>query len=460
MTELDLSDIQGFVVRGYRVNVARHFFLQITQAAAAQQFLGRLVAGDHSLPQITTAKPWHTKPELFLNLGLTCAGLKQLGVDTSAFPRSFQLGATDPITLQRVCDTDKNDPRTWLAALANSTDLHLVVSLWAMSAEALDRGSEQLRLAFEPGLRELLAHDAQALPANKVHFGYTDNIAQPTIEGVPARKHGLADAQPVAKAGEFLLGYPNDQGGTYELANAALSRNSSFAAFRILAQDAPAFEQFLTQAAQQTKLDAELIAAKVCGRWRNGLPLSLAPTEQHPHPPVPHQQINNFSYKDDPYGLKCPLGSHIRRTNPRDEPVTGGEGDGSRHRIVRRAMPYGPAYDPHSPDDQHERGLIGWFINADLDNQFEHIMSSWVNDHGFVIEPLSWLTITGRDVLLGNPQSDDTFALPESIKPNVIQKLSVSQFVTTRGGAYCYLPSITAIRYLAGLSTTPGSTTP
>ena len=46
--------------------------------------------------------------------------------------------------------------------------------------------------------------------------------------------------------------------------------------------------------------------------------------------------------------------------------------DATHHRIVRRAMPYGPAYDPAHPDST-PRGLIGYFINGSLTNQFEFL---------------------------------------------------------------------------------------
>ncbi len=74
--------------------------------------------------------------------------------------------------------------------------------------------------------------------------------------------------------------------------------------------------------------------------------------------PLPLHRINDFSYvsgdprRDDTLGLKCPIGSHIRRNNPRDAAVVGT--DSTHHRIVRRAMPYGPDFDPAHPDPRRE----------------------------------------------------------------------------------------------------------
>jgi deferrochelatase/peroxidase EfeB len=116
------------------------------------------------------------------------------------------------------------------------------------------------------------------------------------------------------------------------------------------------FEQFLTQAARQTGFDRELIAAKLCGRWRNGVPLSLSP--DFPDENIPLDQRNSFDYVpsesvpdafDDRRGYRCPLGSHIRRMNPRNSTIAGN--GGLKHRIIHRGLPYGPPYDTAHPDD-------------------------------------------------------------------------------------------------------------
>ena len=57
---LDLADIQGFILRGYRMPMVRHFLLAVATPAHARRQLGRLVSGDESdAPQFTTAEDWH-----------------------------------------------------------------------------------------------------------------------------------------------------------------------------------------------------------------------------------------------------------------------------------------------------------------------------------------------------------------------------------------------------------------
>jgi len=221
------------------------------------------------------------------------------------------------------------------------------------------------------------------------------------------------------------------------------------------------FEQFLKDFAPPG-VDPEMLAAKVCGRWRNGNPLELMPTE--PGTVLPSDQLNDFTYvdtadpsKDDTLGLKCPIGSHIRRTNPRNEAVTGT--DSTHHRITRRAMPYGPAYDPEHPTDV-PRGLIGYFINASVFNQFQFIQGQWAMTSTFVKSAKApggqppgnaVLNISGEDVFLGvnTPSTSTSFTIPT--EPSNVMVTGFSRMINTRGGAYVFFPSITGLNYLAAL---------
>src|SRR4051812_14807750 len=94
---LDLTDIQGFILRGYRMPMVRHFLLTVLDPAEARKSLGRLVSGNEAdAPQITTAENWQvgfeagpnddpngrprTKPDYCLNLGITWPGLLALEI--------------------------------------------------------------------------------------------------------------------------------------------------------------------------------------------------------------------------------------------------------------------------------------------------------------------------------------------------------------------------------------------
>ncbi|NHZ87774.1 peroxidase [Massilia sp. CCM 8733] len=471
---IDLDDVQGVIVRGYRVKLVRHFVLTITDAAAASKLIEALVRGRAGFPTITSARLIAPKPASFVNISFSAAGLAALGLTAAqlaSFDPAFQRGAADPVTAATVGDVGPSAPERWIGGLDNAARVHIVLSLWvASSAAVMETVSAQLRSAFVGGVSELYVQDGSEFPDNAVHFGYRHGIAQPTIIGMPPRKRDAPDAQPPVPAGEFLLGHLNAAGGTYRVLPQELSSNSSYGVFRILEQDVAGFEAMLARYAAETGIDPEMLAAKLMGRWRNGNPLTLAPTAQGT--PLPDAELNKFDFvssdaaKDDTLGLKCPVGAHIRRNNPRDAAVIGT--GSTHHRLVRRSMPYGPQYDPAGVDTQ-ARGLIGFFINASIRNQFEFLSSEWNRRDDFVKSATgpegaaagnAVYNISGEDVLGGvNDPATSSFTLAgKGPKGSANRTLGgFARLVTTRGGVYCFFPSIKGLLYLARLTAAAGT---
>jgi Dyp-type peroxidase family len=450
MTDVDLADVQGLIIRGYKMPVGRHLGLSVQEPGAARAFLAALVGDDPTVPTITGAQAWTVKPDCCLNLGITFPGLAALGVPAEqlrSFPRDFAEGAV--ARAATVGDVGASAPDQWVPWLRDSGP-HLLLSLFGQSVDALDATTKQLEQAWSPGCAEVGRYDGAWLPGDTAHFGYRDGLSQPVIEDVPPS--GLPDHLPKAPVGEFLLGYPSQHTGLSYSAPVPpeLGRNGSFAAFRVLEQDVAGFAEFTAAQAARTGMPEELITAKLCGRWRNGVPLVLSPDTDTPDPPIPFRALNDFDYVGeygDERGYRCPIGSHIRRMYPRGQRVIGN--GGHLHRIIRRGIPYGPPYDPAHPRDGQERGLLGLFIGVSLRDQFEFLMARWANDGRFT----AGLGDT-RDPLLGaNDGGTGRFSIPRPEGPVVLD--GFSRFITTRGGAYCFLPSITGIRYLADLS--PGS---
>ena len=449
-----LDDVQGFIVRTYAMPALRVFALKIEHPALAGRLLGALVSGDASLPQLTTAAPWETKPDVCVNIGFTHAGLAALGLPSdglASFPEEFVQG---PVArAERVGDVGESAPEHWKKPFADA-NLHALLFVFAQTEAALEAASGPLRQHFAPGqaFSELAVHDGLRLPGNVGHFDYRDGFSQPAIEGGPPPP--LPDVLPTAPAGEFLFGYQSQYDSfSYPMPQPeTLGRNGSFAAFRMLEQDCAAFERFLTDASAQTGMDRELVAAKLCGRWRNGVPLSLSPTT--PNPDLPAEKYNAFDYAptaqlpdafDDRRGERCPIGAHIRRMNPRHSTVAGNSG--LKRRIVRRGLPYGPPFDPANPDDGIERGLLGLFIGVSLKDQFEFLMSDWANKGTFA----PGLRGTRDPVLGDNSASDAKFVLPVA-GASTVEITGLSRFVTCRGAAYCFLPSVTALQYLSAVA--------
>lgn len=429
MTALPLDQIQGFVLRGYSHPRARHFMIHVPAATNGKAFVAAIT------PLITTATIWSEKPLVCCNVGFTADGLQALGIDVTqanlaaefvegAIQRGFKCTGDD----YDLGDTGDSAPNHWILDLG-SGEVHIILSVYAMNPEARDTATAAtLQLIRDAGVKLLGTHDSDdVLGDSRVHFGYHDGISQPNIAGGTAK----SDNQPVVATGEFVLGYPGEAnvprpGPTFDPAN------GSYSAFRVLKQDVDAFFAFLAKAAGQYDLPQEVIQAKFCGRWADGTPLVLS--ADHPDPGVSR---NDFDYKDDFPARKCPIASHIRRSQRRNE-------DTQQHRILRRAFPYGP---PYVPQDGQERGLIGHFICTSLQQQYEFVISQWVN--GTTVDARS------RDALIGaiDAQHPPAFNFywkgANDPAEHRVKVEGFGRFTTTRGGAYCYLPSIAGLGVLA-----------
>jgi deferrochelatase/peroxidase EfeB len=480
---LELPDIQGFIVRGYRMPIVRHFLLSVVTPAEARKLLGRLVSGDESdAPQITTAEDWHVgfapgpaddpndvprcKPDYCLNVGITWQGLVALELKEKVPALSFKSfgafisGAAERASL--VGDVGESAPQNWIGEFGKGSD-HVMVTLHAISPEAMTTYSERLCELFAEGdaFREIWRTDGMALMeivdgkptfTSKVPFGYTDGVSMTTIRGGPERYP--PDHQQPCEPWLFVL---QDEAENYIVPEPReLGLNGSFAVFKMIETDVVGFENFLQS--NKDKIDPELLAAKVCGRWRNGVPLALSPDTDSPAGGLPLDQLNNFEYVNadgsgDPRGVRCPVGAHMRRINPRGQPITGqGQPGGSNntHRLIRRGLPYGPTYDPTQPYDGLERGLLGYFINSSIENQYEFVLGHWVNDSEFAgsvrLNPKS------KDPMIGTQDpAESIFVIPQANGAPPIKVTGFSTFVKTKAAAYCFLPSITALKFISGL---------
>jgi Dyp-type peroxidase family len=483
MAPLDLADIQGFILRGYRMPMLRHFLLTIENPAQARRQLGRLVSGDESdAPQITTAEDWHVafapgpgdnptgtprrKPDYCLNLGVTWPGLVALEIKERVPALSFKsFGAFVEGAAHRaelVGDTGASSPQNWVGDFGKGQD-HVLLTLHAISPEAMNSYSDKLCAWFAEGsaFREMWRQDGMALVemqngqpvfTAKLHFGYTDGISMTTIRGGPEKYH--PDHQQACEPWLFVL---REEAGNYVVPEPReLGLNGSFAVFKKVETDVVGFENFLQS--NKDKIDPELLAAKMCGRWRNGVPLALSPDTDSPAGGISPEQMNNFEYvsadgSGDPKGIRCPVGAHIRRVNPRGQPVAGqGQPGGSNnsHRIIRRGLPYGPIYDPTKPYDGIERGILFYFINANIENQYEFVLRRWVNDSEFV--GAVRLNPNSKDPLIGTQDpAESVFIIPQANGSPPTEIKGLSSFVTTKAAAYVFLPSITAIKFVANL---------
>jgi Dyp-type peroxidase family len=247
------------------------------------------------------------------------------------------------------------------------------------------------------------------------------------------------------RTGEFVLGYEDEDGLLPAAPGAPLHRNGTFAVYRKLAMDVAAFRRYVAEAGSRYPGGPGLLAAKIVGRWPDGTPLVRSPTAPDPALAADPATINDFSYAADEEGLRCPLGAHIRRANPRDAPGFFGGRLSNRHRIVRRGRSYGPPLAPGATeDDGVDRGLVFVCFNAGIWRQFETVQALWIDDGDpFGLGP-------DKDFLVGEPHGTEGKMTIQSRPPRPPFFLKPQpRFVTLRGGEYLFRPSMTGLRWLA-----------
>jgi len=280
------------------------------------------------------------------------------------------------------------------------------------------------------------------LPGGRNAFGFRDGLHNPQVEG--SSPAGPAGNEAPIKAGEFVMGYPDELGETAQAPIPdELRRNGTFVAFRKFHMDVASFRKYLRSQASSPE-EEELLAAKMVGRWRSGAPLVLAPDHDDPALGADANRNNDFSYADDMKGRKCPFSAHIRRINPRDA-LKDDIVDVNIHHFLRRGTNYGsPLPEGVLEDDGAERGGVFLLIGAHLQRQFEFVQSQWVTDGNFIGHG------TEQDPIIGNSEGDGVFTIPK--RPVRRRLHGLPQFVTVRGGEYCFMPGLQALRWLAALS--------
>lgn len=437
---LELDDIQHILITRVPALTGRYEFLSFQQPAQGRAWVEAI---REKVPSAKAAAATLDVEKRWVCVAFTWNGLRALGVDEASlatFPDEFRQGMA--ARWQVLGDTGKNHPDNWVGGLAGP-ELHAVVILFARDAASRDQSVREhtAYLARTPGVEVLSSLDLEAIqPSDKVreHFGYRDRLTTPEIEGTGTTPTPGSGA-PI-KAGEFILGYPDEEGFPLKLPQPELlSRNGSFMAYRRLQQHVGAFRDFLRQHGGPAAEDQELLAAKLMGRWRSGAPLVLAPEKDDPAIADDPERSNNFNYaKMDPQGYAVPLGAHIRRMNPRDTAV-----NVRRRRMIRRGATYGPALPEGAPEDGVERGIAAFVICASLVRQFEFAQNVWVNDPNF--HELG----NEHDPFIGAQDGTYDFTIPKRPIRRKIKGLPA--FTTVKGGAYFFVPGVRALHYLSTL---------
>ncbi|WFU91317.1 peroxidase (plasmid) [Rhizobium sp. CC1099] len=448
----NLHDIQDNVVAPILLRFGRHIFLKFTDGTKSREWLQRM---SHRV----NARQAEHGTGFTVNIGFTHQGLRVLGLtqrSLDSFPEAFRVGMQG--RARAVGDVGPHTPEHWEGGLGSS-DICAMAWLRTDSDEGREEATRIIREEIEVtgGVEIRFIQDTKALAhengigSEGEHFGFADPISQPPIEGADApfypgdgvlEKDGTWRA---LKPGEFVLGYEDEIGsaGTQMPEPFELRLNGTYMVFRKLYQDVAAFRRYLATAAQSLygsddQHHRDLVAAKIMGRWPSGCPLDLSPEQDDPAIAADPNRRNNFTYEGDDKGLRCPIGSHLRRSNPRATPLKRATAV-RRHRLVRRGVEYGPHLEDGAlEDDGIDRGLVNLFIQADIERQFEFVQTEWMKGGEFLgLDP------NEQDPINGVGGEGTQFSVPGAKRPFLFD---LPTFVVVKGGEYLFVPGLNALK--------------
>lgn len=484
------ADVQGLITSGYgSLPFSAYLWIAIT-SPDARRWLAEVRPLVWTSADALASGDARDGGKTALNLAFTAQGLAALGSPDEvahSFPLEFVEGMAAARRSAMLGDTGESAPEHWEFGGPSTPPVGAMLVVHGRTEEAVDQACAEARrrLASASGAAYEIPSTGQRghrPDHQREPFGFRDGIAQPAIRGL--RGQGVP-------TGEFILGYPNHYGhlpptpvvparldpdgrlppwpnphhpsGGFR----DLGRNGSYLVYRKLRQDVAGFWRFASEeAARQTAAghdeSAISLASKMVGRWPDGTPLARPSLRGQPDP----RALDAFSYRDDPDGLACPWGAHIRRTHPRDaiKPY-GPEASLSMseaHRLLRRGRLFGSAlFEAEAldradaatlthlgalEDDGRERGVHFLCINASIRSQFEFVQQSWCNNRrfaGLADDP---------DPIAGDGGGQDWPGYMTLSRPDgAVRTSALARFVTVSGGAYLFVPSLTALDFLASL---------
>jgi Dyp-type peroxidase family len=434
-----LNDLQGNILKSHGREHAALLFLSFRDNSHAAL---RNALSDHVAPKVTSAAKQISDAERrgatgydaggFTNFMLTASGYRAISErlgntgSSTAFLNGMKASRTllDPL----VAEWEKPYQR----------DIHALVIVADDQRERAKAAVRELLTELDHVVSEhhvewgAVIRDSKGEPIE--HFGYRDGISQPLFlrgDFEKARSEGIDNFNPGARLRLVLTQDPN---GRYR------QSYGSYFVFRKLEQDVRAFHDAENRLATALGIGPELAGAYIIGRFRDGTPVVVS---EKPDAEAP---VNNFNFRVDPRGGKCPLHAHIRKIGPRSDDLPT-----RAHRMARRGVPYGggPFEDPDSYPATGA-GLLFMAFNVEIgglsryerQGQFGFVQAFWANNPNFLTKG------TGIDPIIGHGAAAD---LPRSWPIEwggaltELNELHIGKFVTMKGGEYFFAPSISFI---------------
>lgn len=469
MNDEDRRDMQALVATGFgTLTSSEYLLLRIVSGADARSWLRdalplvRVVSeiGDQWDDQLGFV-PQDRRDEAWA-IAFSYRGLQALGIEedpAAPFPSEFRSGQADPQRRKLLRDDMAVQWQWGDAPLDASPEPVSMLVVRLYDGDQLGASPLLHRGVLAAGGLDVVRHvhgssnSFHQDPANGRHylrepFGFRDGIGQPRVEGLQrVRGGGQAADDAEIPLGEFVLGHRNAYGEVAHCPEAieapaaraagprhAFGRNGSYLAVQQIFQDVRAFTAFeLRTTPAEAQANQVSVVEKMMGRRKSGEPLQT----------VPGPALgDNFRFRvQDPHGLQCPIGSHIRRANPRDSLVDPGDAHPQAeklHRLLRRGRPYSAPTD--GVNGEAEVGMFFIAIAADISRQFEFVKRAWLGNPRFG-------NLDGEDDPLLGRGAGRRFSIPGQPIGRKVHPLP--DFTRTQGGGYFFMPGRSTLEGIA-----------
>ena len=402
------------------------FFRSYSQNAAKTQGLFLATVGNQDARQKNSR-------HIFFNLYFSDAGLEALGCRGQSWENIIEHLQKNRYDLPNNGQQEESNPSIHgLAMLASNNPLRLEQTVRRFKDHCYYGGiaiiEEQPGMVFRQRF-----FTSQKRGFTIEHFGYADGLSRPWLTLNDA---GLSEANeaaltaktsnwnPVCGVEDFLVQEPTSADGP--------KRYGSYLVYRKYEQNVRRFDEVTKDLAAKLQVSQDEAGSLVFGRQKNGNPLSTTTNDKT------KATLNNFNYRNE---HRCPFFAHIRKVNPRLDPL-----EGFRNKILRRGITYGdratfPGYhgigrrqSPFRDTKLPETGVGLHFLSFQRD--IKHFQNILAHSQTPEIDPiLGDLSPTG-------------YHYEHRIAGLETPYLDLNQFVKTVGGENFYAPSLSFFRTL------------
>jgi Dyp-type peroxidase family len=469
----DLANVQGdILLRGFPKEVETFWFFTIANGAKFCKLLRAVAKEEISNMQHTrdtrnaikefkaSVQATGRVPTVGANISFSAKGLKKIqqatGVDANTKEPIFEAGMKSQAVKELADPKGENSDPKWEQQWLTNEGVDGVLLVAGNTSGLVQEKLDRILKLFGDSVKLAFKESGNVRPdehKGKEHFGYMDGISEPAVADLPKltkEELHVPKGQDTIAQGIILCGRPGD-------AKAALrpewTIDGSFLAFRKLKQNVQDFDSFLQTSANSLGVFKDQLGARLVGRWKSGCPVNLQ--ADFDDLGIGKDKERNLDFEFDTDGIDitninpgqalpakrliCPIGAHIRKTNPRGDQPKGGRAAVNVHRIIRSGIPYGPEI---SANPNAERGLLFACYQSNLDQGFQFIQKIWANNEVFRFQG------GGVDAIMGQTNDKTEVNMLGLFPQDATRPLAlpgVNRFVVPRGGEYFFSPSMKAL---------------